>query len=209
MFAWFLSPEKHVYQMLPLMRIVAVACLGLCMSLQASAQSAALPLPSDPGAWGEPVNGVQLRLAAVPTSPNTEGVGLPLAFEVQLHNAGAENAFFIAEAIVHPEIEIDGVWYGEGWGGSCCTKGELIAPGLDSTPHRLRVGLNQIYALNTQPARKLILTPGQHVVRVRSTSSSDFYISSFGALGAERIVLVSNKVIVNVADASASDRSGK
>ncbi len=73
--------------------------------------------PQDGAAWGQAVQGVQLRLAISDGPLPVRAELLPL--EVQLRNRGMGPVTFIGEAIIHPEIEVDGVWYAQVRAGSC------------------------------------------------------------------------------------------
>jgi hypothetical protein len=142
--------------------------------------------------WGEPVDGVQLRLAVSASASPVPGE-IPL-LEAQLRNQGSGPVIYIGEALVHPEIEIDGVWYVQAWAGSCCSAPREVAAGGTSEPLRLRVIPAQAFALNVRPARTLELKPGKHSVRIRTVSRGSFYVHA----GTRRIVLSSNTVIVDV-----------
>ena len=64
----------------------------------------------EPQAWGEAVQGIQLKVE-VADGPLPLRAGEVLPLQVQLRNRGTRPVSFVAEAIVHPDIEIDGVWY--------------------------------------------------------------------------------------------------
>ena len=120
---------------------------------------------------------------------------MPL-LEVQLRNQGAGPVTFIGEALVHPEIEIDGVWYVQAWAGSCCSAPRQVAPGGTSEPMRFQVRPAQTFDVNTKPTRTLALEPGRHSVRVRTVSRDSFYVQ---VAGSRRIVLTSNTIVLDVA----------
>jgi hypothetical protein len=150
-------------------------------------------IPESDG-WGEPVDGVQLKLAVSATASPVPGE-MPL-LEVQLRNQGMAPMTFIGEALIHPEIEIDGVWYVQAWAGSCCSAPRQVAPGGTSELLRLRVIPAQTFNVNAKPTRTLALEPGKHSVRVRTASRESFYVQ---VAGSRRIVLTSNMVTLEVA----------
>jgi hypothetical protein len=125
--------------------------------LQASAQ--AVPPQSAPDAWGDPVDGVQLKLAVSKNKPPRLPGELP-ALEVQLWNQGPRPVTFGAEAIAYPHIEIDGVWYVQTWAGSCCSGARDIGPGAQSDVLAVYIDQTNLSELNASPARMLDLRPG-------------------------------------------------
>ena len=168
-----------------------------------AARTASSPLTAvqpvqEPDAWGEPVDGVQLRLAVSKNaSPSLPGE-LPV-FEVQLRNLGDGPATFVAEAIVFSNIEINGVWYTQLHAGSCCASPREIVSGALSDTLPLRVLQTTLFELHAAPARSVELRPGKHSIRVRSVSRELFYVHTFASRG---VALLSNTVTVDVPDLS-------
>jgi hypothetical protein len=113
------------------------------------------------------VDGAQLHLrlskSALPQLPGE----LPV-LEVQMRNQGTGTVTFVAEAILRPHIEIDGVWYAEIWVGSCCSAPQQIDPNQRSVVFPIRIVQANAFELNTKPARQLKVWPGRHSVRVRA-----------------------------------------
>src|SRR5262245_55782718 len=124
------------------------------------AGSAMAGAAQDATPWGEADRGAQLRLAVSDGPMPAHSALLPL--EVQLRNLGTEPLTFIGEAILHPEIAIDGVWYVQAWAGSCCSAPTEIPPGGKSEVFSFRVLPPQTFAVGATPARPLELKPGKH-----------------------------------------------
>ena len=143
--------------------------------------------------WGEAVQGAQLRLA-VSDGPLPVHAGL-LSLEAQLRNRGADSVTFIGEAIIHSEIEIDGVWYVQAWAGSCCSAPREIPPGGKSEVFSLRVLPPQTFTLGAAPTRALDLKPGTHSIRIRTASHEKIHVR----LGSSPVTLTSNVVSVDIA----------
>ena len=158
--------------------------------------------PQVSDSWGQAVDGVQLRLA-VSANPLPALGELPL-LEVQLRNQGPGPMVFIGEAIGHPEVEIDGVWYVQAWAGSCCAAPREIPAGGTSEPSRVRVIPAQTFALNVRPARTLDVKPGRHSVRLRTVTHDMIYVQR---VGSRRIVLTSNTITFEVAARLSTARS--
>ncbi len=59
--------------------------------------------------WGEPVEGVQVRLRAAKAVWKT---GATPAFSLDIRNDGKERIDFVRVAEAHCQIELDGQWYG-------------------------------------------------------------------------------------------------
>jgi hypothetical protein len=178
--------------------VMVTLALGMLVALEAApplrVQSATIqPPPLETEPWGEPVDGVQLKLAVSKTKPRVPGQLPPL--ETQIRNRGSGTVTFVAEAIVLPNIEIDGVWYSMAWAGSCCSNPTEIGPDVTSTPLPVAVNQSILFELNARPARTFATRPGKHAIRVRSTSSDLFYVQSYTG---RRLTLVSNRITVDV-----------
>ena len=144
-------------------------------------------------AWGEAVQGMQLRVE-VADGPLPLRAGELLPLQAQIRNRGARPVSFVGEAIVHAEIEVDGVWYVQAWAGSCCSSPREIRPGGKSEVFSFRVLPRQTFALNVTPARVLDLKPGTHSIRIRSASRDSFYVRS----DSTPLVLTSNVVTIGI-----------
>lgn len=150
---------------------------GKVIERSALASSAAAQ-PASPQAntdtWGEPVEGVQMRLAFAPArSPALPG-RLP-ALEVQVRNLGMSDVTVDLAALIFAQIEIDGVWYGQVAATTAPYPSFVLAPGSASQVLRtIHDGLTSVYEWNARPARTLelrALSPGSHHVRLRSQTS--------------------------------------
>jgi hypothetical protein len=178
--------------------VMVTLALGTLVALDAArplrVQSAAIqPAPLETDSWGEPVDGVQLKLAASKTKPPVPAQLPPL--EIRIRNQGSGTVIFVAEAIVLPNIEIDGVWYSMAWAGSCCANPTEIGRGVTSAALPVAVNQSMLFELNARPARTFAARPGKHSIRVRSTSSDLFYVQS--ATG-RRLTLVSNTITIDL-----------
>ncbi len=147
--------------------------------------------------WGEPVGGVQLRLAVgVPAKdgPSPTEVALP-PLELRVRNRSGRPVAFLAESLsIWPTIEIDNVWYSSVSAGSCCSSPRTIAPGEQSAAFRLSFQ-SDLYETTGGKSRMLNLRPGKHAVRVKvSIDDREFHGRgpSFPA-----IVLLSNMITVD------------
>jgi len=158
----------------------------------------ALPAASQAEEWGPPVEGVQLRLGLVPNGAPYLPGDLPL-FQVQLRNRGTSPVSYQSEAIIFGELEIDGAWYGEVHVGSCCSAVRDVAAGADSDVSSMRVIASNTFQLKSPTP--LVLTPGSHVVRVRTVARQFFDIHTSTRSG---LVLLSNPVSFNVPALSAA-----
>jgi len=148
----------------------------------------------DNPAWGESLRGVQLRVD-VADGPVPVMAGGVLLLQAQLRNQGARPVTFVGEAIVHPDIEIDDVWYAPVWAGSCCSSPrEIPGAGGKSAVFPIRVIPSQTFASGVTPARTLDLAPGRHSIRIRTISRESIYLRQ----GADSLVLTSNAVVVDV-----------
>jgi hypothetical protein len=171
--------------------------LGMLAALEAAppfrVQSPAVQPAPSADQWGAPIDGVQLKLTVSKTKPRLPGQLPPL--ETQIRNQGSGSVTFVAEAIVLPNIEIDGVWYSQAWAGSCCTNPTKIDPGVTSDALPVAVNQSILFELNARPARTVTWRPGKHSIRVRSTASDLFYVQSSTG---RRLTLVSNTITIDV-----------
>jgi len=141
-------------------------------------------------AWGESISGAQLRVA-VSDGPLPQQSGL-VSLEAQLRNQGADPVTFIGESIIHPGIEVDGVWYAQVWAGSCCSAPRTIQPGGKSEVFSFRVLPAQTFA--SSGAAVLDLKPGRHTIRIRTVSSDRIQMR----IGSRPAVLTSNAVTIDI-----------
>ena len=119
--------------------------------------------------WGEPVEGVQVRLRPEKTSWKiTETPKLVL----DIRNRGKDMITFVRAAEAQCEIEYDGQWYM--WGDSTpiamtqrhLDPGRDLYNALDVEPFGIRLVDSLVLA---RGGKRLELTPGKHKVRVRFT----------------------------------------
>ena len=92
---------NKTYALLPGFFLVAVAAYSM-------------PAPTRQGQsgqlWGEPVNGVQLRLALAKDAPASAEPSMPLpAMEAQLRNTGTNVVTFNPDGLSEAALEVDGV----------------------------------------------------------------------------------------------------
>jgi len=167
---------------------------GAAAVLLVLAAALASRVTAQDAAWGTAVEGVSLHLGLAADPANGARGGLP-ALEVQLRNEGAGVVTFRPEAIVHGSLEVDGVWYVETWGGSCCSGPLDIAPSATSAALPLLVVPANMFRIDRGAARRLDLRPGRHRLRVRSVSSDTFDIHTPLT---DRLVVVSNVIVVAV-----------
>ncbi len=102
----------------------------------------------------------------------------------------------VDEAIVHPEIQVDGVWYAQIWAGSCCSSPLEIPPGGKSDVYSVRVLPDQAFALNVKPTRALDLKPGKHSIGIRNDSHDSLYVRS----DSTPVVVTSNVATIDIPD---------
>jgi hypothetical protein len=150
-------------------------------------------------AWGEAVDGVQMRIAVAPTGPPPLPGDLPV-FEVQLRNQGPDVIAVEPEALIFGDLEIDGVWYRQIHAGSCCARPEQLAPGSVSAIQLLRVD-NPLIEIDA-PSVTAEWRPGRHTVRVRTFAGPRFSIRSETDA---RLSLISNAIVVDIPSISAAD----
>jgi len=135
---------------------------------------------SQPGDWGEPVSGVQIRLLEMPDDGPRTATGYMPRLGLQIRNQGAESVVFIADEVsAGVQFEVDGLWYGPaGYAGNFAFTG-TVTPGAVSTTIALPFcntadRCNALYPLDPRGALlspladRLVLQPGRHVVRARS-----------------------------------------
>lgn len=150
--------------------------LLLCMALPLVALCAT---PSQPGDWGDPVDGVQIRLVEMEDAPQRSATDYMPRLGLQVRNLGGEAVAFIYDELssgVH--LEIDGRWYGPAaYAGNFAATG-TVAPGAESPV----IGLpfcntvdrcNALYPLEPggrlilPVGDRLVLQPGRYVIRAR------------------------------------------
>ena len=121
---------------------------------------------ADEVAWGEPVEGVSVRLRADKTKWATNETP---TFKLDVRNQG-QREFYTRRAQESGRLEVDGVWYG--WTGGLDLKGSGLPPGREY--HDISVGLGsnwkatQEWRDKTQappPQIPLKLFPGKHTIR--------------------------------------------
>jgi len=155
-----------------------LSMLLLCMALPPTALRAA-PSQAD-GDWGEPVNGVQIRLVEMEDARQRSATDYMPRLGLQIRNQGGEAVTFIDDDVSEgAQFEIDGAWYGPaGWAGNFAFTG-TVAPGTQGSTIPLSFcntedRCNPLYALDaagrlaSPPGDRLMLQPGRHVVRARS-----------------------------------------
>jgi hypothetical protein len=150
-------------------------------------------------AWGEAVDGVQMRIAVAPNAPPPLPGDLPV-FEVQLRNQGSDAITVEPEAMIFGDMEVDGVWYRQIRAGSCCAKSEQLAPGSTSAIRQIRVD-NPLFTTDT-PAAEANIGPGRHTVRVRTFAGPRFSIRK-ETVG--RLSLISNAIVVDIPSLSSAE----
>lgn len=150
--------------------------------------------------WGEPVDGVQLRLTRSARLTSMSSERFP-ALDAQIRNLGTEAVTYGAEAITFPNVEIDAVWYSQAWAGSCCTSPTTIDARGQSDLIALRLGHRALFEVDVTPARTFNVRPGPHTIRIRTVSDEQFSVR----IGNRRIVLISNAITIDI---PAADRTG-
>lgn len=153
------------------------------------------PVARPDDTWGDPVEGVQLRLALATVSlPPTPPGQLP-AFEVQIRNQGSSTVTLIPDMLGCAEIEIDGVWYRH----VCVNTGSRpvdIAPGSQSAPLRMQPNASYLmFETQDKPAPRA----GPHEVRIRN-SASVYAVRADRTAGFVQVwlKLVSNRITVDI-----------
>jgi hypothetical protein len=152
--------------------------------------------------WGEPVQGVQLRLVMPGNSvPGPfPPIGLP-ALEMQIRNSSSGPVKFSWDWLsCGSAIEIDGVWY---YSGPCAgngAAGPVLAPGAPS--EMISLGFQSL----TTDGKTLIapkdlnLRAGKHTVRVKTPMSSGVEDSH-----GQTLILISNAVTFEIGPAVGAD----
>ena len=148
-------------------------------------------------AWGEAVEGVQLRVVAVPLEKGVAPTKVDLPrFQVQIRNQGTRPVTFNPVAItLSSNLEVDGEWYSAPWGGSCCPAQQTVPPGGRSAVFDV-VFRNGPYALSPG-SKALALTPGTHSIRLRSAGGDRFSVTIEGTAPGQ-VVLVSNLITIEL-----------
>ena len=152
---------------------LAASSLMLSLCSLASAQSATLQAASGADAWGDAVDGVQLRLDLAknppPWPPQLPGE-LP-HLEIQIRNIGTDVATFSCHVGQTSQIEIDGVWFDQGAFAetAACAPPQALRSGTRS--ENISLPLRTLFVnLKEVAADKRNLKPGEHTVRVRTAS---------------------------------------
>ena len=136
----------------------------------------AQPDEADEQPWGEPVEGVQVRLRV--DKLKWKASETP-TFSLDIRNVGGESIEFVRVAQAHCQIELDGRWYGWAENLSVHTRVQFCGPG-EQDRDAIIVELNDKWGLprvgndltglpgaETYWGKRLKLTPGKHKVRVR------------------------------------------
>jgi hypothetical protein len=152
--------------------------------------------PAETDAWGQPVEGIELRLF-VSKNVSSALPGLP-GLEMQLRNRGGGMASFAPEPLSHlVNLEVDGVWYAP-----------MGAAGSDPRTRPLQFGVTANVSVIFQTdlveldaagkrlaSNKLVLKPGRHTIRVRTPDNRGITIQD----ATPRVVrVISNPVIIDV-----------
>lgn len=152
---------------------------------------------------GDPVEGVQLRLALatglLPLLPRERGApfhdpsslpgGVP-ALAVQIRNQGNTTVRVDPYELLAAEMEIDDVWHAQIHFGRTALPIEIAARSQGDavrTAHNVFL----MYALGATPARPFEYRPGLHRVRVRTEVST---------VDGRRLTLISNRITINIPD---------
>jgi hypothetical protein len=160
---------------------IAVAALGLWLTLAVSPLRAASNPSENPqteSPWGEPVEGVQARLRALPT--NWSAGAIPRLF-VDVRNQGQRHLLVQTKQMHGCELEVDGQWFRRP-----SNTLELRALPSPFPPGRQYAGIvinldNYWEKTVSQDVRRsrrnvperLRLTPGKHNLRVAVTATAD------------------------------------
>ena len=126
----------------------------------------ATPSAADEAAWGEPFEGVSVRLRADKTRWTTNETP---TFKLEVRNQG-QREFVTFQGQESGRVEVDGVWYD--WTGPIDLKGSSLPPGRDYHDISVSLGSNwkatQEWRDKTQvppPQIPLKLLPGKHTIR--------------------------------------------
>ena len=165
------------------------------VTLSAIAASAQIPPPAE--TWGEPVEGVQLRLALSTTGlPPTPPGELPV-FEVQIRNRGSSAVTVNPDMIDCADIEIDGVWYTQVCANTGSSRPVDIAPGSRSDVMRMRPNDAYVmFEMHAKPAPRA----GSHSVRVRNAANSVYTVRADKKAGFVQkwLKLDSNRITIDI-----------
>ncbi len=178
--------------------LFAVITVLLIACLYASAQSAANQPATEADSWGDPVDGVQLRLAVSKSPPLYAPPQLPgdmPHLEMQIRNVGTDAVNVSCYIGEMAQIEIDGVWYVSGGFGvtASCRPPPGLGPGTQSA--NIPLLANVIDGGKIVSADQIHLAPGKHSIRVRTPSSGGVWTQGW-------ITLVSNAITVEIPDVS-------
>ncbi len=121
---------------------------------------------ADEAAWGEPVEGVSVRLRADKIKWATNEIP---TFKLDVRNQG-QREFYTVQSQESGRLEVDGVWYD--WTGPIDLKGSSLPPGREYHDIPVSLGSNwkatQEWRDKTQappPQIPLKLLPGKHTIR--------------------------------------------
>jgi hypothetical protein len=140
----------------------AVANLSLTQAFsQATAPSSNAVVP-----WGEPVEGVSVRLRADKTTWASNEMS---TFKLEVRNQG-KREFYTVQSQESGRLEVDGVWYD--WTGGVDLKSSWLPPGREYHDIPVSLGINwkarQEWRDKTQappPQIPLKVLPGKHTIR--------------------------------------------
>jgi hypothetical protein len=161
---------------------------------------------SQTGDWGEPVEGVQMRLAVSKAAVPRPGE-LP-QFEFQLRNTGKETVIISLDLST---IEIDGLTYGR----SSNLFRQTLAPGAETGVAPISFG-TPLYELNDIGGLvrncRLQLRPGKHTVQVNASGGISLQDQGNSRAGFsvtyQSGLLKSNTITIDIPRASTSEGSG-
>jgi hypothetical protein len=121
---------------------------------------------ADEAAWGEPVEGVSVRMRADKTRWTTNETA---TFKLDVRNRG-QREFYAVQSQEGGRFEVDGVWYG--WTGGFDRKSSALPSGREY--HDIPVGLGSNWKATQEwrdktpapaPQIPLKLLPGKHTIR--------------------------------------------
>jgi hypothetical protein len=173
----------------PLESLLLVLIVVAATPLQAEPQAPIATGQQEP--WGEPVQGVQLRvsLAAAPDTPRDTVELPPLAAEIR--NLGDRTVPYNVMDLLTAAVEIDGVEYRNIIAGSCCPRSQALTPGATTVPFTLTYP----NGLHTSTG-SLFISPGRHTVRVKAAIGRQWVRDGTGPPPV--IDVISNLLIVDV-----------
>jgi hypothetical protein len=150
-------------------------------------------------AWGDPVDGVQLRLALATGMPPTPPGELPV-FELQIRNQGS-SAVTVNPDMLCPDIEIDGVWYTQICVNTGSSRPVDIAPGSWSDALRIRPNpAHVMFEMQGKPAPRA----GPHGVRVRNPAVYTVRADRTAGFVQVWLKLVSNRITIDIPASTAA-----